>query len=545
MKFISILFILLLSQFSMAQDSAFDGLNQLSLEDEQGSEKYIHQGLAQKDYAQLCKKNENKYKDICTEDQAAFSNGFGKTLEVLLPALTKAYALFNTLGGGGNFDGKVLNDKGQQQFKQTNSDGTSSTYHADEAKSPDDKAHTEEKSDYCGYIALVSEAASTAYMLVANEKTEQNYTSEKPEARQAASFYALSDNHKDMAKAAEVQGGVWAATAGCYAIYLSQAAYQGDWKVYAKLGASVFISGFYFKKAKAHKGRAKLLTEMAKDLPQAGDCNPFTQTTCFCNEESSFAVDPGNFNRFCVPELLAQRNQNNDSFVCLDQNGKADVSCACKGSNSCIDRRLSVAGIDIGLGPTVMKNPISAIDPLRNGFGTGNVAAAANRNLALAKKALNTFKPTKAIPLNDTQKGIAKQFNLDGIPKAASAMMSKAKSNKSALPRSLSSFGGSTQGLKGRRSAKKQVTKINPSNFKQGKTIRQKRQGNSGLPSFGRKKKTATGIKIEDFEQKALRDAELIPENGKGIFETISTRYKKRAWNVEFRDVIMEEMNKK
>lgn len=546
MNFKILTILLLCPIFALAQsESAFDDTNELSLAEEEASETYVHQGIAADKYQEMCNsKNRDKYKDICSEDQLAFEGGIFKSLEIFLPALTKAYALFNTVGGGGKMEARVLNEQGQQEYV-SKIDGKEEKYFADEPKSDRDTASKEEHTDYCGYIAVVSEAASTAYMLVRNQKTEQNYTSNKPEAKQAASFYALADNHKDMGKAAKVQAGVWAATAGCYAIYVAQAQYRGDWKVYAKLGASVFIAGFYKKKADAHKERANLLTQMAKDLPQAGDCNPFTERTCFCSEESSYSTDPGNFNKYCVPAIMAARNQSNDAYVCTNQKGETDTACECTKTNTCIDRTLKLASANLGLSPTVMRDPIAAIKPLSKGFGTANIQDASDKSLALAKKALKSFNPNTSIPLNSTEKGLAKDFSLEGISPAAAALMAKTKTRNAALPKSATSF-GSGFSLKPRKAATNSVAKINSSDFQKGNTIRTQNRSGSSFPKFGKKRSNKGGVVIDDrFDQKALREAEILPENnGKGIFEVISTRYQKRAWNNEFREVILEEMKK-
>ena len=84
MKLLLSIILIYTCSFAFASESAFDELTPLSLQDEEASETYIHQGLAQKEYTELCKKNENKHKDICTEDRAAFSGGMGKTLETIV-----------------------------------------------------------------------------------------------------------------------------------------------------------------------------------------------------------------------------------------------------------------------------------------------------------------------------------------------------------------------------------------------------------------------------------------------------------------------------
>ena len=530
MNLMKIILLLISAQLSFAQDSAFDDIESsaVSAKEEYDSQNYIHQGIAQKEYKELCQSEDNKFSDICTEDQYAFDKGGFKTLEVLLPALTKAYALVSGMSGGGKFTAKSMDEKGNQLFTKEGKDVPKGTEGATEK--------TEQKTDYCSYISMVSEAASTAYMTLRNEKTQSNYESEKPEARQAGAFYATADNQKDMAKAADIQFYVWTGTAGCYAVYASQAQFRGDWKVYAKLGASTFIAYYYKKKADAHKERAKILTEMAKKLPQAGDCNPFTQRACFCNEESSYTVDPTNFNKYCMPAILAARNQANDAYVCADQNAKVDATCECKKTNTCIDRRLVAAGVDLGLGATLMKNPISSLKHLTDGYGSAGINAASAKNLALAKSALKNFKPTESITLSDAEKGLAKDYISAGIPKAAAMYLSKSRTpSNAALPSSLTSVGSSLGSPKG--SSAQKLEKLNDVNFKTGNSTRTKSSSaNNPFDRFNKKSSTnKASIIVDEYEEKALREAEILKDESQGIFDVISTRYKKRAW-VEFQD---------
>ncbi|MFT6633220.1 MAG: hypothetical protein ACJAS4_003190 [Bacteriovoracaceae bacterium] len=543
MKKFRILILLLMSfsvcSGSFADESAFDSVmdEPTSVEDEAKGELYIHQGIADKKVSEMCADGKGGYKDICDEDQHAFAEGGMRTLETLLPALTKAYAMFSMMGGSaGGFTANSLDKEGNQIYQDTDGKTKGVTQETEGATEK-----TENKPDYCGYIAMVGEGASAAYTLVKNEKTEENFKSEKPEARQAASFYALADNHKTMEKGAKVQMGVWSATAACYVAYATQAAYQGDWKVYAKMAAAGFIGLYYKKKADAHGERADLLEQMAKDLPSAGDCNPFSNKSCFCAEETSIVSDPINFRNVCLPEILAKRTGDEDkAFVCADASGNADLECDCIKSNTCADRKLKIAGINLGLGPTVLKDPLAAMKPISKGFGGADVDAAANRNLALANKTLKKFNPEKAPNLNNDQKKIANELFKNGIPKAAAAYLAKGfgGSGSATLPSSaLSGLGSSPSGKSIRRT---NLSKNKKGTFKSGGTIRGKStRGRSAFGKFGKKKgsKNTQAIHIEDFAKKAEREAEIVTDTSKGIFDIISYRYKVSAWR-EFKDVM-------
>ena len=524
---------------SFADESAFDSVMEepISPEDEAKGDNYIHQGIANKKASEMCAEGKGGYKDICDEDKYGFAGGGMRKLESLIPALTKAYSMFSMMGGSaGGFTANSLDKNGEQIYQDTDGKTKGVTQETEGATEK-----TENKPDYCGYIAMIGEGASAAYTMVKNDKTEENFKSEKPEARQAASFYALAENHKTMEKGAKVQMGVWSATAGCYVVYATQASYQGDWKVYAKMAAAGFIGLYYKKKADAHGERADLLEQMAKDLPGAGDCNPFSNKTCFCAEETSIQSDPINFRNICLPKLLAKRTGDEDeAFVCADANGKADLECDCIKSNTCADRKLKIAGINLGLGPTVLKDPLAAMKPISKGFGGADVDAAARRNLALANKTLKKFSPKKAPKLNNDQKKIANELFKNGIPKAAAAYLAKGfgGSDSAKLPSSaLAGLGGSPSGKYIRKAS---LSKNKKGNFKSGGTIRGKStRGKGAFSRFGKKKgsKNTQAIHIEDFAKKAEREAEIVTDTSKGIFDIISYRYKVSAWR-EFKDVI-------
>jgi hypothetical protein len=540
LKLFTILFMgLSVFSISYANESAFDSVmdEPLTVEQEAMADNYIHQGMADKKASEMCEKGKGGYDDICDEDKYGFKDGSMRKLEALVPALTKAYSMFSMMGGGaGGFTAKSLDKDGKQIYQD--SDGKTKGV-TKETEGSSEK--TEEKKDYCGYIAMIGEGASTAYTMVKNDKTEQNFKSEKPEARQVASFYALAENHETMEKGAKVQMGVWSATAGCYVVYATQASYQGDWKVYAKMAAAGFIGLYYKKKADAHGERADLLKKMAKDLPGAGDCNPFTNKSCFCAEETSPTSDPINYRNICLPQALADRTKDgeDEAFICADANGKPDLDCDCVKTNTCADRRLKVAGINLGLGPTVMKDPLAAMKPISKGFGGADVDAAANRNLALANKTLKKFKPSKAPKLNDKQKKIANELFKNGIPKAAAAYLAKGfkGSDGAKLP------SGAVAGISGGPSKyrnTKSGSKNKKASFKSGGTIRGKStRGKKGFGRFGKKRgnKNTKAIHIEDFAEKAARKAEIVTDTSRGIFDIISYRYKVSAWR-EFKDVM-------
>lgn len=114
MKFlISLLFIALSVQ---AQDSAYDSTeNNLTAEDEAKAQNYIHQGMADQEYREMCFDEDGKQKSICRNNSMAFDGGMG-TLEAMMPAITKAYALFSVMGGN-TLTSNKLTDENEKLYK--------------------------------------------------------------------------------------------------------------------------------------------------------------------------------------------------------------------------------------------------------------------------------------------------------------------------------------------------------------------------------------------------------------------------------------------
>lgn len=527
-----------------AQDRAksdFDIVNQTetSKEDQEKGKNYIHQGLANEKVKEFCANGQKGFEDICDEDEAGFKTDEkflglvnANSLERALPMVSKAMAVFGISSGFSSH----LKQGDKFRYKEPGVEGES-LYGAGDKVPEGAEPVTEEKKDYCGFIALISETASAVLVKDKNEVSEENFKSSKPEARQAAAFRALADAQENQADGSKIQFGVWGATAACYVAYAAQGTMTGNKSLWIKMGLATFMATFYKKKMDAHKERAKILRRLANKLPQAGDCNPFTEKSCFCSNETSFQSDPTNFNKVCIPEELAARNQNNDATFCADKNGKVDKECKCKKTKSCIDRNLKIAGVELGLKPVTLRDPLESLSPLSKGLTGARFDDATRRNLGIARKTLKKFKPTEDLKLNDKQKELARSLVKSGLPRNAAALIAgntKSGASEGKIP-SLASAGLSRNALSfGNKNAA--VEEINP-RFKNG--TKRSAYGPSRRRSnpFSRKRKRSRktkGVHIEDFAMKATREAEISKNTERGIFEIISNRYKIKTLQKSF-----------
>ena len=313
-----------------------------------------------------------------------------------------------------------------------------------------------------------------------------------------------------------------------------------DAMFFVKLGGSIMMGTFYGYKQSYHNKRYKELKALANKLPKRGDCNPATETTCFCSEESSKTGDPANYQKYCVPEILA--NRPGDPSVCVTASGNADPNCNCKLTNSCITHKVGEMGLELGFNGSQIQGLVDGLKPYGTGFAGGKFAGSTDKNMAFAKKQLKKApKATKDPNLTDDQKKLAAIASNLGVPKSVAAGLSKL--SDSTLPASVSSIDPTVSGSK-----KSSISYANKPGYKKGRSAKSKSSSSSSkrFNPFARSKKSntsSTGIEVDDYIAKAQREAEITKDTSKPIFDIISYRYKKSAWR-EFKSSFEEEVQK-
>jgi hypothetical protein len=432
---LSVLILSSLGQSSIASDgSAFDETIPITDEEKAASEVYIHQGQVTNTYNEMCYDADGVFKSECdANNQSAFKEGSTEQkLEAMMPAVTQAYAAITGMAGQMKYvqkqNGAPILENENGTIKQNKSgqyvDKDKNVIPQSEVEAGEYKKQTKEGADYCSKIPMVTETAAQFYASTMNNQTEQNMQqTEGSQVQQAAAFDAMAKVHKDRAKAATVQMGGWGATSACYAAMMATSTVTANFGTVAKTAGAILLTTFYNLKIKAHNERAALLEKMADQFPDAGDCNPYTAASCFCNEDTSIMTDPANFQKFCVPKDYHSATV--DSFVCMTQDMKPDPKCECKNNGTCVNANFATVGASIGLDPSIMNNPLQGIGPLSSGFGTSGLDAITDKNLAFAKKTLKNKGPRKIpnISLSEKQKKIAKEVAALGVPKFAAVSL--------------------------------------------------------------------------------------------------------------------------
>lgn len=506
--------------WAQSLNETFNTTTSLTDQEQVKANNYYHQGIAEKYLEEECK----KLKTGCNDTSSKPGNVLGGFEEVL----PKLYAVMGTLAAAG-VGGKI-------QMKS--SSGSSSTTTGTTGSGGDTQAQPEkkEKTDICIYIPMVGEMVSSATQQQAEQQIQQTNVQTGAD-RQKDALYAVARTHQTRAKTAKMQGAVYAATGACYVSYLAMGAVANPMFI-AKLGASVAMSAIFFKKAGKHKEYANKLKEIANNLPGAGECNPYTNTNCFCSEDTSYKTDPGNFNRFCVAKALVNNGPAGTQVACatLSSTGAAtvDASCACKKTNSCANVQLGGLAGQIGLGAIGFKDPLSVLDNTTGSFNDGSVGAfGEGLNARNANALKNSAGGIPNVDVNGKTKDIADKIASLGVPANVAGMLANQSDgslpDSSATAPALASDGTAAQeGSTGRANIPGYNSAPNSRGFV-----------GSNDPGFVNplaglnKTKKPSSVQIETFAEKAIREAEITNDTSRGLFEIISNRYRTSGWGQE------------
>jgi hypothetical protein len=485
------------SAFSQNEES-YDEIKPITAEELNTAETYMHNGQAQALSDDLCANN--KYSDICTNETTAFRSESLQKMEQFMPVVAKIYAMVAVAGA--------------------------------------------KEADLCAIIPAGVEAGAVVMSQIENKQIAENLDQANSLSTQAQSFHATANKHKDLRKQTGMQAAGWIAGGVCYTAKiiasLTPAALASPDAInakerammYVKLGGSVAMGSFYAVKAKYHNERYKELKAIAAKLPGRGDCNPVTETSCFCSEETSQTADPANYQKYCVPAELA--NRTGTPTACVTATGLADPNCNCKLTNSCITTKIGKLGLELGFNGAHLQSIINGIKPLGTGFYGADFQTTTDANLAFAKKQLDKAPAATEDPnLTAEQKKTAALIASMGVPKSIAASLAKQPSAD--LPTSIANYNPNA-------STTSPVSYSKDPVMRKGKTIRKKKTNTRGSNPFARKtskSSNGSGVEINGYIEKAQREAEIVKDTSKPIFDIISYRYKKSAWR-EFKSNLEE-----
>lgn len=525
--------------------------SQLNLTDQekQLSENYIHQGIANDIIKEKCG---GKMSMVC-EGQTGNHKFLGMD-PAFMKVLGQAYVMIGAMSNdflpinkGGRALGKdnPESPETQKTADNANKEGDTNKEKDSEAKkeSSNDKNNKkqEQAQDYCKYIPTLSEGVAATVQ--AAKAFELSSSIGNGDTAQKDYLLKAAKSHDSRAKMAQVQAIGWWGGAACYGANAMAGQFAVDRNLAIKLGAASLLGFFYQNEVSANKEYAKKTREIANSLPGKGDCNPITDSLCYCSQPTT-ENDP----IYCLKGLHAKKiAPTSYRIACTDDHLKLDPTCKCEASNSCFDRILENAGastLQIGFGNG--NSPFSPVRSLARGELVGGILApTAQENLAaIARKALRELAsklPKENLNLNANEKSMISQMVSRGIPANVAAMIAKTPVNSSDLNAAIGKISGNASGTdllnttgSGPKSNNNIVEFYN-SGSGLGTKGKDNKQQTQGMPSEllnqlkGQNKNASMNNgKILEFVKRAEENANSsnqIRQNDTPLFDIISLRY--------------------
>lgn len=539
--------------FAQTLNEAFDNSTSKPLTDREQLEanNYIHAGRTQKILEEECKKLGQTYDTTlgCADESGkpgqVIKGGMGGMIEEILP---KLYAVMGTVAAanGGEKIEMRAPDAPAAAPAAAPADAPAATPTTDTTATANQPASAQpqgggqastdtdanKKPDYCIYIPMGGEVIASGMQIMGQRSAEQAAKANQADA-QKESMYAVARTHDTRSQSANLQGGIYAATAACYIAYVAKGAVI-DWKMGLKIGAAGLMSAIFFKKASNHKKYANGIRDVANKLPGAGDCNPHTQTNCFCSEPTSQRADFANWQKVCVVPELANRGGPTSTPVPCSQitNGQAslDAECTCKRNNTCLNGTFASSMGTIGFGGVDIADPLRMLNETNGAFNDANVSALGAQLNAKSKRLLDgaSIGDIPSVSLDNKKREIAREINKLGMPARLAALT--ANQNNAALPASATGVGLSSIDEIAERSARRQSSGVSYNYGGSGSGARRSRNEAAAFKNPLGKDDKRSAVQIETFAEQAMASADITKDTSKGIFDIISNRYRSSAW---------------
>lgn len=513
-------------------NSAFSNTQQMTQEQTQEAQNFVHQGLLQNAIDQGCKDKIECDSSQIDQAGSVIGGAFGSAIE---QNIGKLYSFL--VGGmslmGGSGGGKInVVDKNNSRLQEINQIQDSSDRRSQRRDLK--KEESEQRRDYCVYAAVGYEMIST-YIHQSMQQKIQSEMSEDTSDEQVKALTALKKEHENREKTSKYQAWIYGATAGCYVARaaLSGGRVQTDPAYWAKMAAAGAISGLYFAKAAKHKAAAGVVQDVINTVPVTGRCNPYTQTSCFCSETTSKTAYPDLYQQICVLKKdVAEINPPQvPCGVLKDGKMVVDMECKCKLSNSCFKASISLSSPEVKFGTNIMNDTNKAFDLLNNGnLNAGVLDNYAARMAATSRKLASKVKLPN-VQLTPEQKKIADSLKDLNLPPSVAAMIAKSPQVNSP---GLAMGGISSPAIsKLPKSVQEKLKDLDGPKFKSGSAnnnVADAPEETFELPKIGDDTVKEDGVEVMEFAEAAVNKADVSNAPETPIFDIISNRYKRSGW---------------
>ncbi len=513
-----ILFVLLFSAAINAQTIDETFANPTNLTDKQMDEakNFTHQGIKDRNYKEACAKDPKACKE--PSDGLAVEELIGKAYGVLGIVDNKLTA-------------KPKKDQVAEGTETTKPETSGDAKEAAETK-PKGKEEKEEKTDYCVMAAMASELITSAIQTDLQQKADNQAP---PGDYQLQSLLSLKQTHVARKKTAYLQSGIYGAVTACYAAMWMSGQVKPDAKFYLRLGGAVALGGLYLRKAINHEKYAERVQTVINSIPVAGNCNPWTGTSCFCKEATSKELYPSQYQEVCVLNKgnFATPKVALGCAAVVEGKTQFDKECKCKQTNSCVKSNLKAFNPKFGIGTNLMNEANQGFDLVNSGeYDQGKLDAYTTKTAAMASK-MKAKIDTKSLPklkLTEDQKKIAEALSQYMPLELASAAATAPSDYKGAITdtgvASVSSLSPAIKEKLG------QAMKIG---YEQGNETQATNKSQDDftmppIPGAEQKDENENGNEVLTFANKAIDKADVSNSPETPIFDIISNRYKRSGW---------------
>ncbi|GEM_PF-2158332 len=392
---------------------------------------------------------------------------------------------------------------------------------------------TEQKTDWCSKIAIASEVSAAINQHIKQKKIA-SMTVTDPQ-RGAIDMARLT--HEERRVTSLIQAGGFTGVAACYGVMMFTNSVVVDRMMVIKMASASALASIFYIKANKHKKARNELERIANLLPKAGDCNPYTDTACFCAEATSSMAYPAEFAKVCVAsEYGPKATASSQTCLVLNKEGKyiADTACKCKLSNSCFTANLKILNPKFSLASNMMNQGQDVL----NASLTGNLdegklnsamlksAAYNQRVLAAADKKVGTTKTAAS------DKALADELSKSLPPNIAAQLASgptgEVPAMSSASPSSLATTPEAQEAIDA--VSKKASYASGGPGFGSNQAASDDYAAPK-IPSFGETQSASSGTEVISFAEQAVENADISKAPETPIFDIISYRYRQSAWN--------------
>ena len=359
------------------------------------SKTYVHEGYLSREAQELWEGIE----DVCRGDQANFK--FMGISNDMMKIASRCYStVVGSMSAAGLMslempkpdslkdDGGNTNTESTTVNNQANEIAEKQSMTAEEAKKVKEyKDNQGKRKDFCAFVAVGTETIATAMETTSGNNINQLPTSEA--SRQKDEIYKAAISHEDRAKISLVQLSGWGATTACYTGMLATHFISPNIAFIVKQAASAFMTAYFAKEYDVNRQAADKTRAIAARLSGQGDCNPITETVCYCAQPET-----KNDIQYCAPSIKARMlsDANNYQIACLDSKMRSDPDCNCLLSNSCYDQTLD--NMASALPPGFAKSNFAAIKKIYRGeLEGGSADAFVQKQAAAAKGILAKYSP--------------------------------------------------------------------------------------------------------------------------------------------------------